>query len=117
MIKTRLLFLLVIVVGALFFTGALYGRAQAGAAFLPFGGRITFVSPCTTPPGFLITVVGISGPRSVVVMTPGTLIFLFGAFHPGAWALGTHAPSPTVCFVGPLPAGAGFPAAIIGTSP
>lgn len=79
-------------------------------AFIPFGGRITSVVACATPPGaFLTTVVGV---RPIVYLwQPGIPYFRQGPPTPGQSVIGVVAPAPVPCLgfgLGP-PLGAGFP--------
>ena len=87
-------------------------QSEAQTVFPPFGGPIITVAPCNT--GLWITV-GPPNPGSFMIM-PGTLIYLYEAFHPGAETLGLYDPVPVPCVVGILPIGIGFHTIMVGTS-
>lgn len=89
------------------------------AQFPPFGGPIVAMFPCATPPGILFY---LGPPFPIPVMfVPGSIPRLFGAFHPGAWTLGTVIPVPIPCCFPTCPPlgalfGFGAPIIQIGTS-
>ncbi len=121
MLRARF-FLLIVGGSLLFLTGLfVFPVPQSSAAIgilptvVPFGGPIVKIIPCSKPPGLLLTI-GPPLPAEVIVVTGRTLIFLFGSFRPGAYALGIADPAPTPCIVGLVPVGAGFIVRFIGTS-
>jgi hypothetical protein len=77
-------------------------------AFIPFGGRIISVIPCTCPApyGFVDQ---IGPPRPAIIFIP--LTFLSSPLNhlwneiltPGVWTLGLYSPTPVVCSVGAAP--------------
>lgn len=62
---------------------------ESYAVGIPFGGRITTITPCTN--GFLIT---LGPPTPISIMYPwGALSYSFGIpRNPGQWLLGSAAP-------------------------
>ncbi|KKT63516.1 MAG: hypothetical protein UW81_C0007G0010 [Candidatus Giovannonibacteria bacterium GW2011_GWC2_44_9] len=71
----------------------------------PFGGKITKIQACMTPPGFILHI----GPPmgGEYFLNPATSkIHAFGVIQPGVWTLGNAAPVPINCSKG-NPAGIG----------
>ena len=87
-------------------------RAEAQSVFPPFGGAILTVKPCNT--GLWITI-GPPNPGSFMIM-PGTILYLYDAFHPVAETLGLYDPVTVPCVVGVVPIGGGFHVVMVGTS-
>jgi hypothetical protein len=87
-------------------------RSQAQSVLPPFGGAIITVVPCNT--GLWITI-GPPTPGSFMIM-PGTILYLYDAFHPIAETLGLYDPVTVPCVVGVVPVGGGFHVVMVGTS-
>jgi len=96
--------------GAPFWGAAPPAFAQLG---IPFGGPTIIPIPCTDAVLWLI--VGPPSPGSYMV-TPATVIYLYGLFHPLSNNLGFYEPVPIICFEGPIPIGEGFYVFEVGTS-
>lgn len=99
-------FVAIIFVGVLFFSGQSFVSAQANAG-VPvnyegtiFGGIITGLIPCTCSNNYLIYVVDLvsKSVKSILVWPPYSKLYLFYTFNPGQWVLGTYTAGP-VCEV------------------
>ena len=82
---------------------------------MPFGGPLLTVVPCdgglwitVGPPAIL--------PNSFIILAGGTLVYRYGAFHPGANVIGTWDEVGIPCIVGVVPVGFGVHVLMIGTS-
>lgn len=62
----------------------------------PFGGKITKIQACLTPPGFILTIGPPVGGK--YFLNPATSkIHAHGVIQPGIWTLGNAAPTPINC--------------------
>lgn len=86
-------------------------RGEAQSIFQSFGGPIITEVPCNT--GLWITV-GPPNPGSFMIM-PGTILYLYSAFHPAAQTLGLYSLVTVPCVVGIVPVGGGSQVMMIGT--
>ena len=98
---------------ALFIAQAAYAQSVTG---IPFGGRVTAIQPCTTPPGILAYVLTAKGPFPVIWFAPNLPFLSHIPPHPGQYLLGTAASAPITCIFGFVPYGVGFPILYHGSS-
>lgn len=80
---------------------------------VPFGGSITAVVPPTLLCPFAhFVVAGVPTGVYGITLVPGSVVFLYGAFHPGAFVLGSLTPGALPCAL-PYPI---YPISQVGTS-
>lgn len=80
-----------------------------------FGGPILGTILCTKPLGILLFL-GPPTPGTFMVLIPGTIIYRYALFRPGATVVGLDLPVPIPCIVGKILMGVGLKVLQVGTS-